>query len=319
MSKAGLHINGHVVSYLICVVFAAILWVFNALSKEYTSEVTYPVKYTDLPKGKYIVSELPQSMTLEVKTSGFSLLRHKMGTSFLPVTIDVNVCSDYVIERTDALRFTLRLNEVKDKISSRFSPEIQIQNIRPQEIDFIFSRAASRKVPIVSAVKYQLRKQYILKDGVVVAPDSALVTGPAAIIDTLSCLYTERKDLGEVRKEMSERVRVAVVGGLSSSVEDVQVSMRTERYTEAQRTLPVRIVGMPDTVSVRLFPTTVDITYDVGLSMYDKISDADFSFVVNYRDVGKSEYLPVQAERVPAYVTNLVFSPQRVEYILEEK
>ena len=45
-----LHIKRNVVTYGICVIIATVLWFLNALNKEYTTEITYPIKYTELPK-----------------------------------------------------------------------------------------------------------------------------------------------------------------------------------------------------------------------------------------------------------------------------
>ena len=49
------YLNRNIVSYLICVVIASILWFLNTLSKDYLTEITYPVKYTNFPAGKYPV------------------------------------------------------------------------------------------------------------------------------------------------------------------------------------------------------------------------------------------------------------------------
>ena len=42
-----LHIKRNVVTYGICVIIATVLWFLNALNKEYTTEITYPIKYTE--------------------------------------------------------------------------------------------------------------------------------------------------------------------------------------------------------------------------------------------------------------------------------
>lgn len=65
-----LHIKRNVVTYGICVIIATVLWFLNALNKEYTTEITYPIKYTELPKGKLLVSEPPKEMTLAIKAHG---------------------------------------------------------------------------------------------------------------------------------------------------------------------------------------------------------------------------------------------------------
>lgn len=319
LQKHHIHIDRHILSYMMCVVIAAILWFLNALNKEYTSEITYPVKYTDFPKGKYLVSTLPKSISLEIKATGFSLLRYRISTSFLPITLDVNGYSNHLLEKNNILEYTLQLKNIKDKITNQLNSDIKLLDIKPQEIDFKFSYAVSRKVPVHPIVDYKLKKQYILKNKINVTPDSILITGPAIIVDTLKYIPTEHWNIGEIKKDISKDIQLAQIPGITNSIQDVRVTLQLERFTEAQKSVPIKVIGLPDSLTIRLFPASVDVTYDVGLSMYDRVSDKDFNFIINYKDVGKSNFLPIQVTQSPSFIKNLAFSPQKVEYILEQK
>ena len=76
-SSQELHIKRNVITYGVCVIIATVLWFLNALNKEYTTEISYPIKYTELPKGKLLVSEPPKEMTLTIKAHGFAPLQHQ--------------------------------------------------------------------------------------------------------------------------------------------------------------------------------------------------------------------------------------------------
>ena len=58
-----LHIKRNVVTYGICVIIATVLWFLNALNKEYTTEITYPIKYTDIHKKKLFINKPPKAKT----------------------------------------------------------------------------------------------------------------------------------------------------------------------------------------------------------------------------------------------------------------
>ncbi len=49
-----IRLSKNIVSYLICVAIASILWLLNALSKDYSAELTYPVKYTNFRKENFL-------------------------------------------------------------------------------------------------------------------------------------------------------------------------------------------------------------------------------------------------------------------------
>ena len=135
-----LHIKRNVVTYGICVTIATVLWFLNALNKEYTTEITYPIKYTELPKGKLLVSEPPKEMTLAIKAHGFALLRYSISTSFLPIVLNVSS----LLDKKDLLEYTINTSEIKDRISTQLNTDIQLISIKPESITFKFSRFESK-------------------------------------------------------------------------------------------------------------------------------------------------------------------------------
>ena len=113
------YLNRNIVSYLICVVIASILWFLNTLSKDYLTEITYPVKYTNFPAGKYPVAELPTQIQLTVKAKGFALLGHSIRTSFLPITFNVgSYCNHALSDKAGIQEFILNTNDIRQNQQS---------------------------------------------------------------------------------------------------------------------------------------------------------------------------------------------------------
>lgn len=314
-----IRIDRNILSYTICVIIAAILWFLNALNKEYTSEISYPVRYTDLPKGKYLVSELPSDITLEVKAKGFTLVGYRISTSFLPINLDINSYSNYMLEKDNILEYTLKLSTIKDRINNQLNSDIKLLNIKPEEIYFKFSHAVTKMIPVKPIVDYSLKKQYILKDEITAVPDSILVSGPASMMDTLSYIPTEIWKAGEISKNLSRTIDLDFPPNFSAEEKSVKINIELERFTEAKRNIPISVWNLPDSLNIKLFPNTVDISYEIGLSRYDKVTDKDFEFIVNYSQTPNSSYLPVEIVKIPSFIKNLSYTPQKVEYILEKK
>ena len=314
-----IRIDRNILSYTICVIIAAILWFLNALNKEYTSEISYPVRYTDLPKGKYLVSELPSDITLEVKAKGFTLVGYRISTSFLPINLDINSYSNYMLEKDNILEYTLKLSTIKDRINNQLNSDINLLNIKPEEIYFKFSHAVTKMIPVKPVVDYSLKKQHILKDEITAVPDSILVSGPASMMDTLSYIPTEIWKAGEISKNLSRTIDLDFPPNFSAEEKSVKINIELERFTEAKRNIPISVWNLPDSLNIKLFPNTVDISYEIGLSRYDKVTDKDFEFIVNYSQTPNSSYLPVEIVKIPSFIKNLSYTPQKVEYILEKK
>ena len=78
------------------------------------------------------------------------------------------------------------------------------------------------------------------------------------------------------------------------------------------------MTGVPEHMNIRLFPPYVTVSYEIGLSKYDKVSNKDFVFSIDYPTAPHTNFLEVKAVKVPDFIENLTFTPQKVEYILEK-
>ena len=300
-----LHIKRNVVTYGVCVIIATVLWFLNALNKEYTTEITYPIKYMDLPKGKLLVSEPPKEMTLAIKAHGFALLRYSISTSFLPIVLNVNS----LLDKKDQLEYTVNTSEIKERISAQLNTDIQLISIKPESITFQFSR-----------FDYTLKRQYMLKNDISVTPDYVDISGPASILDTLKAVYTEPISLKNLSKDVTKTVSFEEIYGTQINENDAKVKVEVERFTESKKTVPLVVKNLPDSLLIRLFPHAIDVTFDVGLSRYEVVSDTSFSFYVDYNQIKNNPAsLKIQIERSPRHIKDLVFTPETVEYLIEKK
>lgn len=308
----------NIITYLICVVIASILWLLNTLNKEYTAEITYPVKYANFPKGKYPLNPLPTQIRLEVKAKGFALLGYHIKTSFLPVSINVNGFNSLFQCKNQIWEYTLSTNDLKEKINSQLSSEVKLLNVLPAEITFRLAAASRKKIAVRPDLHYTLKRQYIV-NRIEIRPDSMLVSGPAPIIDTLQNIRTQPITLKNVGKNVSVTTGLTALPHCTYEETPIEVRIQVEQFTEAKRTIPITPRFVPDSVNIRLFPDDVNISYEVGLSQYDKMSNDDFTFTVDYPSHTHTPYLEVKAGKIPAYIKNLNYTPQKVEYILEKK
>ncbi|MDR1273970.1 MAG: YbbR-like domain-containing protein [Odoribacteraceae bacterium] len=317
MTRQRALIKNKAVTYGVCLAIATILWFLNALNKEYITDITYPVKYNDLPKGKMLVSDVPREIKLEVKAHGFALLRHELTTSFLPIVFHVH---GDVLQGRDVLERNVGADEIKARISAQFNSDIQLLHVTPESILFKFSLLKSKKVPVVTDVRYTLRQQHVLKKELTITPDSVTVEGPAAVVDTLRAVRAKPVTLDNLAKSVSRDLDLVEVPGIRPSVDEVRLAIEVEQSTEAKKSIPLLVRDLPAHLNLRLFPPVVEVTYNVGLSRYDRVLDSHFVLSVDYRQVtGAPNALAVKVEKCPPFIENLTLSPGQVEYLIERK
>ena len=134
-----IRLNRSIVTYLICVIIASILWFLSALNQDYSTELTYPIKYVHLPEDKYLICELPSELQLEVQAKGFTLVGNRVKTSFLPINFNFAPFAELLEEKRGIFEYTLNTADIKDRIAGQISPDIKLLSIYPEKLEFQFA------------------------------------------------------------------------------------------------------------------------------------------------------------------------------------
>jgi YbbR domain-containing protein len=198
------------------------------------------------------------------------------------------------------------------------SSEFEIISIKPDTIVFPFAKVITRRIPVRQEVSYTLDQQLILKAPVLLYPDSVEVTGPDYLLDTLSFIRTRRRDLGIISKNREFDLALQVPRHITLRRDEVSIRFEVEKFTEKLLSIPVRIQDAPDSLKLITFPGTISLSCQVGLSNYEKLQAEMFSAVVQYSDIAEGQTrLKIRLEKIPEFVTEVSYSPNNVEYLIE--
>lgn len=305
--------------YLICVGIATIFWFLNALSKNYTVDLDFPVHYTNLPKNKILVNEPPKEFTLQVNSFGFTLLRHKLQLSFSPLVFNVNDFTRNIMETTKQSGYTIQTSQYLDEIADQLSSELKVLKITPDTLHFNFDQIVQKNIKVYPNVQIELKKQYQLSGPIRTKPDSITVYGPKSILDTLKQVETNYQTFKSVSEAIQRNVSLVDYDNLKFDNHRIVLIIPIEEYTEAQRLIPVSIINKPDSINLKLFPNRVKVTYLVGLSRYSEILPGDFKLSVSWTDLNPdNSRLKVEILALPPFVKSVKILPEEVEYLIEK-
>lgn len=307
------------VIFLICVAIATIFWFLNALEKEYSIELSFPVRYTNLPKNKILANNPPKHFTVDVRSYGFTLLRYKLSMAFSPLIFNVNEFTGKIMEETNKPKYAIPSRVYHNGIAAQLSNELNITGIHPDTVYFDFDRIVTRKIKVVPDITYELQKQHYLYDDIKVKPDSVKAMGPESILDTLPNVKTVSQHYKELDQLTQRNVSLQEIKKLEFSPKRVVITIPIEEYTEKKLTVPLAIDSLPDSVHVNLFPSEIKLSFMTGLSQFNEITPEDFKMSVSYNDLkNKMNYLPVRIEKFPPHLKSLNYLPKKVEYLIEK-
>jgi hypothetical protein len=299
---------------------SVILWLLIALSKQYDDQVNYPVRYKNFPESKVLVGDLPDYLRLNVNANGFTLLRFRLSSRYIPISFSVNSFKMNRLPGADSSSFYIETRLAREHIASQLSSDFTINKILPDTLIFRLSGVVSKKVPVIPAFTYQLDKQLILKTGISIEPDSVTASGPDFIIDTLKAVFTRNTELGSFSKTDEVTVELQEIKYVYVKESEVNVGFIIEQFTEKTIQVPVEIINLPGTFRMQAFPRFIQLTCQVGLSNYEKLDGSMFRAVVDYQELreAQSNKLKVMIVKQPVFIQAIKFSPKTVEYIIEK-
>lgn len=304
---------------MVCLAISTVFWFLNALSKEYSVDLAFPVRYTNMPTNKVLANTPPKQFVLKVNSYGFTILRHKLSMAFSPIIFNVNEFTGGRIENSNNTKFSIASRQFINRLSGQVSNELQITEIQPDTLYFEFDRLVKRKVKVQPDLSYTLKKQIYLSNFITSEPDSVLVAGPESILDTLKFVKTRFQSFSELDRTVQQEINMAENDKLEFQPNRVKVTIPLEEFTQKQLMVPIRVSDVPPGMTVKLFPERVKMSFLVGLSHFNEITEEQFVLTVPYTDIeNKKQMLDVTVLSQPQHILSVSVSPEQVEYLIEK-
>ncbi|MDR1156585.1 MAG: hypothetical protein LBL04_17920 [Bacteroidales bacterium] len=310
-------------TYLVFLLIAIAIWYLNALNKDYTADLKFTVKYTDLPEGKVLVNTPSEYLTLTINAQGFTLLKYRFGLIFHPVTLEASYQTLRRNSNVPQGEYFLTAQSVFDRIAAQLSSDVKLRLVAPDTLKFLFSETIRKDIPVKSTLQLQFEKGFLPRGNMRIEPGTITVTGPQALIDTMHYVYTQAKVFKKLKDSLRTSVDLQPVHQLRYSVGEVRIVQAIERHTEATIAVPVEPVNLPEGLTMKFFPASVTVSCMVPIVDYEKLQPYMFRAVADYASVMKDAKdnqtkVKVSLLRTPDYITDVKFHPKNVDFIIEK-
>lgn len=312
--------------YLVFVLLATVLWFYRALDDTYVADIKFPAEFINFPANKILITQPPKKIILKVRGNGYTILNNIINPSDLPFDVNnfalINPSNDSIL----SLRLVTRnARESIRQYLDEENNELEIISISPDTINFNFAKTKSARLPVKPQFSHPgelFARQYIANGPFIIIPDTAIVIGPANIIDTLSCIYTNPIDLILLEDSATVKSVLQIPNDTKSSVNSVTVTIPVDQFTETNFEVEILKKHEPDSINLVLFPKTVKVNYQVTHSYYSKITPSDFRPYVDFYNIDTSNTLrnpklKIFLDSLPQQVHNVTVYPTMVDYLIE--
>lgn len=301
-------------------IISTILWFFNALNKDYSTVLNFPVAFVNMPENKVNTNELPAKLAITINADGFNILSHKFSSNFIPIKIDFNTLKINQLTPKDSSNlYFLTNNNISQNIESQFNKNFKLLKIRPDSIFFNFTYITEKKVAVKLTSEINYKHQFMPIKKSIFSPDSITIKGAATILDSINYIETEKLKLNKLSKNYYRQLPLVLRENIFYSQNSVDIEIEVEEYTEYKITIPIEIINLPKNEKIKIFPNKIKITYLVGFSRYDKISDQNFTAIIDYNllKFSPSNKLKPQITINSDYIKSFTSEPSYVDFIIE--
>lgn len=299
--------------FFLCI--AGLFWIIISLNKNYETRLSIPVKYLNTPAEIELMAELPSQIVIKIKDKGTTLIGYT-GAHFKPLIIDFNDYTNY----NSSEEWSISTASTFDKeVKELLNPSTQVLDFFPRTIDIEKKLLSHKQVPVKIVTDLSYAHQYFLSDSIVVEPQEVTLYGYQEIIDSIQYVNTHPITATQLKDTLRTQASLALPNHCKSNPKEVRITAPVEFYTEGKQIIPITVMGTPENLQVRTFPSEVEVTYMAGFSRFKSIIPADFSVIIQYNDLisSNNNTQNLTIDKYPTHVIKPKLKPDKVQWIIE--
>jgi hypothetical protein len=289
-----------------------LFWIITKLSNIYSSSIEFEVNFVNVPGLIVLNQDLDVKVRAEITASGFELLIYR----FFKKEIDVS------IENADySNNFAkIDLKGQKFSIQQQLYQNARLNLISPSHLNFSFGKLKRMKIPVIPPDKINFKPGYAQAGEWIIEPDSIWVFGPSQKVNKLKGLNVETLLEENIDDQINRYIKLLPLDYIKYETESISIKTDVKRFTEKSMEAFITIKNLPDSLAIKLFPQSLQVTFLVLIDKAEGITSNDFKFSCDFDQAQslKKNTLDVLLDREPKGVSNVRWKPKKVDYLIRK-
>jgi len=304
--------NRELFVFLVFLLFAIAFWLIQTFKDTTSVSVDYQLKINGIPNSVIVTSKIPSDVKVRLHGKGFELLRLMLSSKEKVVEID------YASLKNSSKALVVDGEVWKRAFDKVLPAGISINERSLQTIEIFYSNGDHKNVPVAFKGKVTTEKDYMVGD-IIIQPEFVDVYAPKESFDTITVINTSKPQLQNLKDTTTITLDLEPPVGVKCVPDQVKAVVCVDLQTTKRITVPIYTINSPQNIVLKPFPMTATISYQVNASKYNEIHDEEFNAVIDYASIKENDSrCKVNLTAVPEGVTNVKFSPQYVEYVIEQ-
>ncbi len=288
-----------------------LFWLLINLSKEYTSEITTNIIYTNLSIKKTIINTPIKEIPLLIKGSGFKLI----ATSLSNNSIELNLENANKKKTNNYYFLTKKLHS---EIQRQLKSGIELIQIQIDTIPLNIGTLHSKKIPLKTDLNITFQLGHDLSSPISIKPDSILISGEQSLLETIILLNLEEINLENLSESTKINSVINIPDDIKTDITSAEISINVDKFTEGEIEVPVFVKNAPPGITI--YPKKVKIIYKVGLKNFNKININSFKIECDYNEVKNNDisYLTPKLTKSSSLITLVRKVPEKIDFLIHK-
>jgi hypothetical protein len=292
------------------IVIAFVFLIFSKLSNDYKQTIKLKVDLVNTDEEIILQDDSLNTIDVFIEAKGFALVPFIFKDSkaiVLDAKTEVVTKPQYYVFDVQKHRFL-----IEDQLGSAYN----VLSIQPDSLVLLYSKRASKYVPIVLQTDINFASGYDIFNGFTLDVDSAKVVGSTEKVSEIKSIATETLSLQAINLNIDRTINLTEPEGIEVFPKAINIKAEVKRFTEGTIEVPITITNKPDDVILNYFPKSVTISYYIDLDNYNAIKEADFRVECDYSAVENNQpYFIPKIAKQPKFVKRIGVKQKRIDFI----
>ena len=301
--------KGNLKVVTLCVVAATTFWFFSALNKpDYTTQIDYPITFTYRTDSTYLLSQLPESITLQVNGGGWNLVRKTLLVNAQPmeITLEEPTTTKYITGQSLAEEIERVLGDVR--------LEYIVTDTLYIDIDSMLEKQA---VVALDSTQISLEEDYWLTSPVAISPRIVTLRGPTSVISQAADTLTISLPDQEIDENYEATVPLSYVNTMVEVLpKEANVQFSVAAFVPLNKRVPLTRLNFPRDSSVYVTQEQVNVSFWMREALVEDnpIDSARFKVVANFYNINPrdSTLMPIVSTR-PDFARRITVRPKKIK------
>ena len=289
-----------------------LFWIITKLSNIYSSSIEFEVNFVNVPGLIVLNQDLEVKVRAEITASGFELLIYRFFKNEIDVSIENADYSNNFAK--------IDLKGQKFSIQQQLYQNARLNLISPSHLNFSFGKLKRMKIPVIPPDKINFKPGYAQAGEWIIEPDSIWVFGPSQKVNKLKGLNVETLLEENIDDQINRYIKLLPLDHIKYETESILIKTGVKRFTEKSIEAFITIKNLPDSLAIKLFPQSLQVTFLVLIDKAEGITSNDFKFSCDFDQAQslKKNTLDVLLDREPKGVSNVRWKPKKVDYLIRK-